>query len=240
MLPGASAIWKTRLVSSYAVPMIAYRCNQCSSPMLEKFWAATGLCAICYNRNSPIYSPKGISKAWSLTTYLKAKSEHPGTAIIQRAKTDRALTEAMMTASAQAFLDELTWQEEPWRPELVVPCPSSRQRGTTRSFAMGSAVGKVLDLPAHDVLVRVDDNPPRSAQEGKREPETFGKLLDEVRIEAQAQFMGEKILVVDDLATIGTTAASAAHALRQAGASDVRLLAFAKFCTKEHLEGYCD
>ena len=105
----------------------------------------------------------------------------------------------------------------------------------------GLGAQDVLGVPLHDFLVRTDTHGSRHSQQSKAAPNTFAEVLEAVKVQANGTFSEPvKVLLVDDLRTQAVTAGSAAYALRQVGASDVRLLSFAKFESKDHLERYCD
>jgi predicted amidophosphoribosyltransferase len=241
--PGASAHWRTLQVAGLSVPVIPFRCKHCANPIKAEFWETTERCASCQQDRNPAFSDQGIRRSWTLTTYIADHPDHPGTQLVKDSKASGEITAAIMEAATQEFLKQDPWNSpfESWKPDVVVPCPSSRERRIPRSFVIGDTVARRLNLPMNDILLRRDDHGPRSAQKRKTLPSTFTDLLQEVNIRAEGQFVNrEKVLLADDMLTQGVTAASAAHALREIGAGEVRLLTFARYVTTKHLEEWCD
>jgi len=200
----------------------------------------TAKCSDCYNNVNVAYGTQGISRSWALTPYVADHYEVPGTGIVKQAKTNQALTRAMMAVAAAMFAEQGPWPT--WKPDIIVPCPSNRDpKPFVRSLALGQGVQDTLGLPLNDILIRTDAGGSRHSQKSKPMPNTFAELLATVKIQATGTFSKPvQVLLVDDLRTQGVTAGSSAYALRGAGASDVRLLTFAKYESTDQLERYCD
>lgn len=220
------------------IPVIPYRCGTCSAPIKKKFQHLTGRCRDCHEGTEPVYHAHGIDKVWSLTTYVTSEDHHPGTWLVQQ-KDSQDLTRIMMRDTALLFLERDPWPQ--WEPSWIVPCPSSRDHGYPRSLTMARTVADVMGDDVADPLSRVDDGTARSAIRGKEMPDDWQGVLSKMEIDSSADYPPDaKVLLVDDSITHGVTAANAAHALRESGVDEVRLLTFAKTVSKEHLREHCD
>jgi len=112
---------------------------------------------------------------------------------------------------------------------VVVPVPLHprrlRSRGYNQSHLLARETGKLLDLPVwEELLKRVNDSSPQvevRTQEQRRN-NVAGSFA------ASAQVLGKTVLLVDDVATTGSTLQACAAALKDAGADSVWGLALAR------------
>ena len=113
--------------------------------------------------------------------------------------------------------------------EALVPVPLHprrlRSRGYNQSDLLAIGVGKRVDLPVMDgLLIRV----------GNLRPQVETKTRDERRENVAGSFKcigdatGLSLLLIDDVATTGSTLSECAFALKSAGAIEVHALTLAR------------
>ncbi len=116
-------------------------------------------------------------------------------------------------------------------PEAVlVPVPlhprRKRERGFNQAELLASELGRRLGLPvAPSALVRRAFT---AAQTGLSAAARRRNVAGAFAVRRRAQVAARVVVLVDDVVTTGATARACAEALRQAGASDVRLLSAAR------------
>ena len=108
----------------------------------------------------------------------------------------------------------------------VVSHPSRiRRRGYSQAALIAANLGRRLDIPVlEDALTRVRNAP---SQLSTRSREQRWNNV-QANFASQHDLSGLVILLVDDLVTTGSTAASAAHTLKEAGALSVFCLSAAR------------
>lgn len=111
-----------------------------------------------------------------------------------------------------------------WRVDAIVPVPlavgRARQRGYDQAELLARAAERVCGAPRRRLLRRVRDT---RSQVGLGRAERAAN----VRGAFAAQRAGGSVVLVDDVATTGSTLAECARALRAAGARDVRAVVVA-------------
>lgn len=115
---------------------------------------------------------------------------------------------------------------------LAVPLhrQKRRERGFNQSELLASAVSQKLSLPLlpPDTLERVKNTPPQAHVRGREERQKNVASAFAVPITNTRVVAGKTILLVDDIATTGSTLNDAARALKEAGAAHVWGLVVAK------------
>jgi ComF family protein len=112
--------------------------------------------------------------------------------------------------------------------DAVLPVPLHpsriRERGYNQSAFLADAVAKRLGLPTdHKALFRVRRTAPQALL-GRADRQE--NIKDAFR--ANADLSGRRVLIVDDVMTTGATMGECARTCRQAGATRVHALAFAR------------
>lgn len=109
------------------------------------------------------------------------------------------------------FCDSITW--------VPVSRRRLRRRGYDQARLMAEALSVKLGIPCVRCLDKVRDNPPQSRSGGR---EARKKNVRGVyRTVGSAAFAGQRLLLVDDIVTTGSTLSEAAGVLQEAGAAGV-------------------
>jgi ComF family protein len=128
----------------------------------------------------------------------------------------------------------LLFDSEPARQVLagasvLVPVPLHprrlRQRGFNQSQLLARALGRLAGLPVADALARRVET---ATQTGLSAAARRRNVEGAFRAVRPAAVGGRVVVLVDDVLTTGATARACARALRDAGASAVRLLTLAR------------
>jgi len=131
-------------------------------------------------------------------------------------------------ASTMGVLMASYLRSRPLQAELLVPVPLHRrrlrQRGYNQSALLARAVGKAVGLPCDEsVLTRTLDSGP---QVGLSRTQRALNVQDSFR--CSGNIADKAIILVDDVATTGSTLSACAEALREAGARSVWGLVLAR------------
>jgi len=121
-------------------------------------------------------------------------------------------------------------QEHPIPIDGIVPVPLHRkklaQRGFNQSLLLARNVATALDIPLRDDLIWRSRATAPQAQLGRKE--RLSNVAGAFSPQEGAALQGETILLIDDVATTGSTLRSCAQALRQLGAGDIWALTVAR------------
>jgi len=150
----------------------------------------------------------------------------PVDAALKKMKFRRQL--AIAPAFAELLLPVL--QAEFSRCDALVPVPLHRWRHVTRGFNQArelcKPLSKMTNIPVLDSAVRVKATGSQSGlSAAERRRNLHGAFV------ARSGLHSRYPLIIDDVITTGTTCSQLAHALRQAGASRVGVLAVAHSST---------
>ena len=113
--------------------------------------------------------------------------------------------------------------------QLVVPVPLHparlRQRGYNQSELLAKGVARTAGFPlGKQLLTRTKNTPPQVASQGReqRRSNVDGSF------QCQADLSGVSLILIDDVATTGSTLSACAAALKTAGATSVHALVLAR------------
>ena len=183
-------------------------CRICSEPDVD------GICRWC------LQNPRGFE-----TLRAPYKFESPVREAIHALKYRgvRAAAEGLSGLMTQ-YLDR-----NPVSADALAPVPLHprrlRGRGYNQSALLAREIGKRLNLPVReDMLIRVKN--PLPQVETQSAEERRNNVAD--NFECQADATGLKALLIDDVATTGSTLSECALALKAAGAVRVHALTLAR------------
>ena len=183
-------------------------CRVCADP------GVSGLCRWCGQ------SPPGFDSLRSPFRF-----EGPVRDAIHRLKYKGERASAGLLAGLMAEYLE----GSPVPADALVPTPLHprrlRSRGYNQSALLAFEIGKRLNLPVReDLLIRVRN--PLPQVEAQSQQERRDNVAD--NFECQADVTGLKALLIDDVATTGSTLSECALALKAAGAVRVHALTLAR------------
>ncbi len=113
---------------------------------------------------------------------------------------------------------------------LIIPIPlhpkKLRERGFNQSLVLGREIAKKFSIPLDfDTLIRKNDTKP---QVNLGRSERMKNVKGAFMVRQKERIEGERILLVDDVYTTGSTVNECARVLRAAKASDVAVLTLAR------------
>lgn len=136
----------------------------------------------------------------------------------------RSLASPLATLMTELFLAEKRWR----RVDALVPVPVGPEKLLARRFnqaeLLACEMAKILRLPVVNLLERKFDTVTQSKltrQERRR------NLLHAFALKNQAEAVGKRLVLVDDIMTTGSTADECTATLKSAGAAEVFLLTLA-------------
>lgn len=147
--------------------------------------------------------------------------------VVQNLKYRRVETMCRRLGTLLARALEARHGEGPF--DLVLPVPMHWRRrlarGCDHARALARAVGRQLDLPVGNELVRVRHTPPQVHLSRTRR---LANVRGAFAVARSRDIAGARILLVDDVTTTGATASEAARTVLRAGASSAHLAVVAK------------
>lgn len=198
----------TRLLGGLLDLLAPPECAGCGSA--ESVW-----CSACSAQEPsclwPAEAPEGCRTAWFYAPY-----DHVVGGAWRRAKYggDRVACDTVVRATVDALcLPEV---------DVVVPVPQDWRSSWSRGFypvgRLGQGVAEGLGVPERRLLRRLAGPSLASLERSER------RLAALRAFRAQGELAGERVLLVDDVLTTGSTATACASELLCAGASEVHLM----------------
>ena len=200
------------------------RCPACKEPVDERYQ----FCAACYQKIFRVdfakQIPESLEKVLRVTKYRGGSQK-----LLHRLKFDNNLN---FLPSFQKILDDVSEREEILRlldgVKFAVPVPLHQKRFDERGFNQTEKIFlewlTKKNIPLKNLLIRVRETP-KLYDKGKSERQEI--LHGVFAATEQLDLRGQKILIVDDIYTTGTTAGECAKVLKSLGASKICVLAFA-------------
>lgn len=138
--------------------------------------------------------------------------------------------QAAWAASFATLMRSTPWVEPTLeQADMLLPMPLSPQRLQERGFNQTLLLARALDRPKvrHDLLLRIKDTPAQSALPRK---DRLTSVEDAYALDPlhSQRVHGKRIVVLDDVMTTGASLGAAAKVLRQAGATHITALVFAR------------
>jgi len=132
---------------------------------------------------------------------------------------------ALAAPLGKRLAQELSRDAGSWRPDALVPVPLhwTRQweRGFNQSELLADAAARELGLPVRHALRKVRSTP---HQVGLTREHRAANLRAAFVADPRYPVAGQRLVLVDDVRTTGSTLAACAAALRRAGAAEVYAL----------------
>ena len=200
-----------------SMPIAEPLCVVCGLPQPQ-----SGICAEC-KRSRPSYA--------ALRSWLAFEGPIRNALHRMKYRRDLGLGEAL-AIPISLFLSEYAW-----KVDLVVPIPLSRQRARERGYNQVGLVAFPLALSLRlkygaDALMRARHTRSQvGLTAGERRTNVRGAFRGQAR-----QLAGKSILLMDDVATTGSTLASASDAALEAGAREVYCLTIARAFPRHGLQ----
>jgi ComF family protein len=113
--------------------------------------------------------------------------------------------------------------------DLLIPMPLSRERLRTRGYNQALLLARALEpiKLAPDLLLRIKDTPPQSSLPRTERLRSVQNAFALEPLQAH-RLRGKRVVLVDDVMTSGASLRAAAAVLRQAGATHITALVFAR------------
>lgn len=197
------------------LPWLIEQCERCALPM-----PMPGLtCGQC-SRHSPAFNE--VVAPW--------RYDFPVDALITRFKHQgkwpygRLLAELLGQSLQHRFDEGLP------RPDLLIPVPlankRTRQRGYNQAAMLADWLGKQLQLPVNERLIRrVKETPTQQGLDAKARKRNLRQAF---ALTQPASLSGKRIALIDDVLTTGSTAQALARLMMDAGAGQVDVYCLAR------------
>jgi ComF family protein len=203
-----------------------YFCDDCRSSVSP---IAPPFCVRCHEPEAPNLCPGCIADP---PQFDRARAAGIFSDPLRKAIHEFKYRRRERLASPLALLLERTWARYPelHRAEAILPLPLHRsrmqERGFNQSRLLAAALTSRLSLPLlEDVLIR---SAYRRPQVGLNRSDRRENVRDAFAVAARDAVAGKSLLLLDDVITTGATCSEAARTLRDAGATEVSVIALAR------------
>ncbi len=193
------------------------RCERITGPVCEVCGEPYDLGNLCHScqASPPLYT---ASRSWGIFSGPLREALHR-----LKYQQDLGVGEALSKHMIE-LLDELSWPVQ-----LIIPVPLSKQRRRERGYNQAGLLARPLALAAGlpcrpNALRRTRDT---RSQVGLNEKERQQNVMGAFEADPE-EVRGKIVLVVDDVATTGSTVNGCAQALLQSGAAAVYGMTLAK------------
>lgn len=191
-------------------------CRQCGRPVVGLDSAGAGFCGNCLTH------PPAYEKARYATEYTgELRKALIGFKFSARLQAGKPLG-ALLVQGFSRFFEARGF-------DLIVPIPLHRRRlaarGYNQSVILAERLSRSIGVPVGRTCFRkVRDTPPQTSLS---RAERLTNLRGSFQVARPEEIEGRSVLIVDDVATTGSTIAEAARTIRRAGASRVGALVLA-------------
>jgi competence protein ComFC len=187
----------------------------------------TVMCVACLDRLPKIFSYRHvISPARAMTVHAFTAYQAPLDRLIQAKLNSQSTPIFQLSYLLSAYAKTRALE-----CDLVVPIPLHWQRSLSRGFnqatLLAQGVGRALEKPVVELLVRNKNTPFQSTLARNERAENVRNIFT-VNTKYLGMIKNKRILLIDDLYTTGATAGAAALELYKQGACSVELLVACK------------
>jgi ComF family protein len=186
--------------------------------------AAEPLCGACrgllrWLGPDPVAIAPGI-EAWAPLAYAgPAQSAVTALKFRGAARVADAMAAQVVANAPPGWLDRVALVPAPLHPARL------RRRGFNQAERLARGIGRRARAPVADCLSRAG---PRATQMGRGRAARLTGIAGAIALRPEARAPPGRLVIVDDVVTTGATLAACAEALRQAGATQIAAIAYAR------------
>lgn len=191
------------------------RCHKCFAPLGSH--GDGDMCATCLTYPPPTEHMRYLWEYGGVARdFIRAMKYQPSVYLTRYAAT-------LLRAATPVLFPKMSW-------DLIVPIPSSPKMLKKRLFHPCFEIARLLvkDIPGAKVSYALRHARKRSPQARLSHAERLQGLRRFFQVCSPLHIHGKSVLLVEDVITTGATIAAASHALYQAGATRVDVVALAQ------------
>lgn len=125
--------------------------------------------------------------------------------------------------------EQIAWLET---PSILIPIPlhgrKLRERGFNQTWDLACALSEELHFPVAPLLQRVKYTAPQKSIDEQEKPKNLHQAFEVDQGLAARVDRSTRLIILDDIATTGTTLREAAEILRRVGFSSISALVVAR------------